>query len=99
MRSKTIAVILMVLCVIGFLFTIADFLALHDIRNEYVSTGILNHLNITLSDDLPEWTATQGEWEIVRVSYLFRAIFFIFGVYAMYAIRFSNSNGHNEIDC
>ena len=84
MKSRIIVIILMVLCVIGFLFTIADFLALHDIRHEYVSTRILDHLNITLSDDLPEWTATQGEWEIVRISYLFRTIFFIFCVYVMY---------------
>lgn len=88
MKSKTIVIILVVLCVIGFLFTIADFLALHDIRHEYVSTGILNHLGITLSGELPEWTATQGEWEVVRISYLFRAIFFIFAVYAIYWLLF-----------
>lgn len=84
MKSKKIAVILMVLCVAGFLFTIADFLALHDIKNEYVSLGILESLDITLSDDLPEWTSTQREWQVVRISYLFRSIFFIFCVYVLY---------------
>jgi hypothetical protein len=84
MKSKNIAIILIVLCVIGFLLTIADFLALHDIRNEYVSTHILETLDITLSDDLPEWTSTQGEWQVVRISYLFRSVFFIFCMYALY---------------
>ena len=84
MKSKKIAVVLIVLCVIGFLLTIADFLALHDIRNEYVSTQILEKLDITLSEELPEWTSTPGEWGIVRVSYLFRSIFFIFCIYVLY---------------
>lgn len=86
MKSKRITTILIVLCVIGFLMTICDFLALHDIRNEYVSTHILESLNITLSEDLPEWTSTPGEWQIVRISYLFRSIFFIFCFYALYWI-------------
>jgi len=84
MKSKKIAVILIAFCVLGFLFTIADFLALHDIKNEYVSPGVLESLDITLSDDLPEWTSTQGEWQVVRLSYLFRSVFFIFCVYALY---------------
>lgn len=85
MKSKKIAVILLiVLCMIGFLFTIADFLALHDIKNEYVSPRVLESLDITLSDDLPKWTSTQGEWQVVRIGYLFRSVFFIFCVYVLY---------------
>ena len=61
-----------------FLMTIADFLALHDIFNDYVSVEILEHLNVSLSDDLPDWTKTKGEWDIVRVSYLSRFFFSIF---------------------
>lgn len=80
MKSQKIAAIMMVLCVIGFLLTVADFLALHDIKNDYVSTRILENLDITLSGDLPEWTSTQGEWGVVRISYLFRFAFFIFCV-------------------
>jgi hypothetical protein len=90
MRSKTIAIVLIVLCVIGFILTIADFLALHDIRNEYVSTQILEKLDITLSDDLPEWISTPGEWQVVRVSYLFRSIFFIFCIYVLYWMVYRN---------
>jgi hypothetical protein len=84
MKSKKIVIVLIILCIVGFLLTIADFLALHDIMNDYVSTRALDSLDITLSDDLPTWTSTPGEWGIVRIGYLFRAVFFIFCLYAMY---------------
>lgn len=77
-KTQKIATITISLCVFGFLLTICEFLALHDIKSEYVSTRILERLNITLSEDLPEWTSTQGEWGVVRISYLFRFVFFIF---------------------
>jgi hypothetical protein len=57
--------------------TLGDFLALHDIRNEYVSADILKSLGVNLSGDLPDWTATAGEWRLVQVSYLARAAFLI----------------------
>lgn len=68
------------LCVLVLLMTLFDFLALHDIKNEYVSTRILNYLDITLSEDLPDWTATKGEWEVVHVSFLSRLIFFVLNI-------------------
>lgn len=83
---KKILYITITLCVIGFLLTIFEFLALHDIQNEYVSIRILNRLNISLSGDLPEWTATKGEWEVVRVSYLFRFVFFVFCAIVLYKL-------------
>ncbi len=76
-KARKMVILLAALCVFGFILTIFDFLALHDIQNEYVSTGILKRLNITLSGELPEWTSTKGEWDIVRISYLFRFVFFI----------------------
>lgn len=85
-NKKKILYIAITLCVIGFLLTIFDFLALHDIHNEYVSTGILKRLNISLSGDLPEWTSTKGEWGVVRVSYLFRFVLFVFCVIVLYKL-------------
>lgn len=85
-KPHKIAVIMIALCVLGFLLTIGDFLALHDIKNEYVSTHILENLDITLSDDLPEWTSTRGEWQLVRISYLFRFVFFIFCAIVLYEL-------------
>lgn len=82
-NAQKIVIFLVALCVFGFLLAIFDFLALHDIQNEYVSTRILRRLNIKLSDELPEWTSTKGEWDIVRISHLFRFVFFIFCAAAM----------------
>lgn len=85
-NNKKILYITLTLCVIGFLLTIFEFLALHDIHNEYVSTGILKSLNISLSGDLPDWTSTKGEWGVVRVSYIFRFVFFVFCVIVLYKL-------------
>ena len=85
-KTQKIVTITIALCVFGFLLTIFEFLALHDIKSEYVSTRILERLNITLSEDLPEWTSTQGEWRVVRISYLFRFVFFIFCAIVLYEL-------------
>jgi hypothetical protein len=59
---------------------------LQDISHEYVSTRVLEKLDITLSDDLPDWTSTRGEWGVVRVSYLFRFAFFIICLAVLYKL-------------
>jgi len=68
----------LVLCILGFLLTIADFLALHDIHRDYIGTEVVKLLDTSVGEGLPKWTATKGEWDIVRVSYIFRFVFFIF---------------------
>ncbi len=65
----------LVLGIFVLLLTILEFLALHDIKNEYVSAEILKHLQISLSNELPRWTSTTGEWRIVTISWLLRFIF------------------------
>ncbi len=49
--------------------TLGDFLALHDIQNDYISTEALNYLQITTSAPLPAWTATTPEWTMVAISF------------------------------
>ena len=85
-QKKKLINIIIALCVIGFFLTIFDFLALHDINKEYVSTRILNDLNITLSAELPEWTSTRGEWNVVRFNYVFRFVFFVFCFVVLYKL-------------
>lgn len=85
-KTQKVIHITIALCIFAFLLTVFDFLALHDIHNEYVSTYILKYLDVTLSEDLPEWTSTKGEWEVVRISWLFRFIFFIFCVGVLYRL-------------
>lgn len=57
------------------ILTIGDFLALHDIQNDYVSTKMLGLHQITTSAPVPAWTAAQGEWQIITISFLARSIF------------------------
>jgi hypothetical protein len=66
--------------------TLGDFLALHDIRNEYVSEEILNTLSVDLSHELPDWTATAGEWTLVQFSYVARAAFLVLNIITLSAL-------------
>ena len=95
-KDKKIVMIIIALCVIGFLLTLCDFLALNDIKKEYVSTRILERLNITLSEDLPEWTSTKGEWIVVRISYFFRLFFFILCAVLLYELTNKRSTKLQE---
>ena len=72
-----LVVITIVLCTLVFILTLGDFLALHDIKQDYVSQEIFGQLEVSLSGDLPEWTGTPGEWSLVRVSFLARFAFLI----------------------
>ncbi|MFQ5943263.1 MAG: hypothetical protein ACE5JF_06900 [Anaerolineales bacterium] len=55
--------------------SLGEFLALHDIRQEYVSEEIIDSLEVSLSAELPGWTATKGEWALVQFSYVARFAF------------------------
>jgi hypothetical protein len=74
---RTITLITMLLCMLVFILTILDFTALHDIKQDYVSRYILNYLKINLSNDLPDWTSTEGEWHVVSLSLYLRFLFLI----------------------
>ncbi len=78
--------LIIVLCIMAFLLTVLEFLALQDIFHEYVSTRVLEKLDITLSGDLPDWTSTRGEWGVVRFGYLFRFAFFIICFAVLYKL-------------
>lgn len=74
---KVLVRLTLIFSVLTFGLTVLDFLALHDIRHEYVSQNILRHLGVTLSKELPAWTSTGGEWGIVGASLLSRGVFLI----------------------
>jgi hypothetical protein len=74
---RALARLTFVLCVLAFLLTIGDFLALHDISRDYVSSQVLRSLNTSLAENLPAWTGTGLEWTVVRVSFIFRAGFLL----------------------
>ncbi len=75
-RCRNWAVLSLVLCLVSFSLTVGDFLALHDIRNDYVSKTPLALLGNPHSKELPVWTATPTEWALVRLSWLTRVSFF-----------------------
>lgn len=77
---KTVTAITLLFCILVFIFTILDFAALHDIHHDYVSSYILDYLKIDISKDLPDWTATVGEWQVVSFSLYSRFLFFILNI-------------------
>jgi predicted transglutaminase-like protease len=54
--------------------TFDDFLALHDIKADYVSKSVLNYLHVETSEPLPPWTDTRLEWTSVTISYALRSV-------------------------
>lgn len=64
----------LVLSLIMFLLLIGDFLALLDIRQDYVSIDVLDTVQSGVSDEIPEWASTKLEWTFVRVSLLLKLI-------------------------
>ncbi len=70
----------LIFCIIVLLMTLIDMAAYHDIAKDYVSTSVLDSLDSTLSRDLPDWTATKGEWDLVNISWLSRILFFILNI-------------------
>ena len=48
--------------------TAFDLLALTDIYHDYVSRRVFEGLSNSLPAGLPEWTATEEEWQIVSIS-------------------------------
>ena len=81
---KILVILTMVFSVIVILMTIMDFLALHDIRQDYLSKTIIDYLGITFSKEIPDWTSTSGEWRSVNISLFSRLIFFILNIFVLY---------------
>jgi hypothetical protein len=75
--------VLLSLALVGFLLVLAvgDFLALHDIQQDYVSSEALSNLELDLAGALPYWTATSSEWTMVSVSLISR--FVLLGINAL----------------
>lgn len=71
--SRHIAVVLVAM-VLVILFMAADYLALHDIRNDYVSRDVLGQLSEGVPQDLPSWSETREEWTVATVSFAARLV-------------------------
>jgi hypothetical protein len=73
---KIVTIITLIACIVVFLLTITDFMALHDIFNEYVSPKAVDRAFIRL----PESSNTSMEWNMVNISYAARFLFLIFNI-------------------
>jgi len=80
---KAAILLTIVLCVC----TVADFLALHDIKNDYVSQSALQYLELETSKELPAWTNTQLEWTAVTVSYLIRSSNIVLSLFMLFGLK------------
>ncbi|MBN1408854.1 MAG: hypothetical protein JW956_13740 [Calditrichaceae bacterium] len=80
---KNIIMISLIFCTFVFMLTLLDFAALHDIKNDYVSQSILDYLKINTSQNLPEWTNTRGEWQVVTFSLITRFLFLILNTFIL----------------
>ena len=83
-KMRLLMIMTLSLGILIFALTIVDFLALHDINNDYVSTQALQSLDITLSKTPPTWTDTKGEWSIVSISLFARAGFLILNTFTLW---------------
>lgn len=75
MRLDLVLKLTLVLCILIFIISVFEILALHDIHADYVSSRALQYVGATLSKNLPTWTSTTGEWQIVKAGLLARFIF------------------------
>jgi hypothetical protein len=73
---KIISSITLIASIIVFLLTISDFLALHDIFNEYVCANVIKRF----IGELPDSASTSMEWKMVNVSYGARFFFLLFNM-------------------
>jgi len=81
---RTLIILTLLFSVLVLLMTIMDFLALHDIKQDYLSKTIIDYLGITFSKEIPDWTATSGEWRSVTISLYSRLIFFFLNIFVLY---------------
>ncbi len=71
---KTATRVILLFMIVLFACLLFDFLALHDIRNDYVSKLVMSRFAVNSPIDLPDWTNTRGEWSIVQISYVVKLI-------------------------
>jgi hypothetical protein len=64
-----------------------DFLALHDIKYDYVSNQVMYEFLPTTSTVLPDWTKTEGEWFLVQMSYLIKIVVVGIIFFVLFALR------------
>jgi hypothetical protein len=86
-KMNILAIITIIITIVLFMCTIDDFLALHDIKKDYVSKDVLQYLKVNTSKELPAWTNTELEWLSIKVSYVIRFVFIIVNLLLLIRLR------------
>lgn len=85
--NATLNRILIILAIALFVCLLMDFMALHDIHNDYVSKQVIDRLSPSTRGVLPDWTDTPGEWSLINLSMLVKLIAIGFTFFVTIALR------------
>lgn len=77
-KTERLVSIILALSIIAFMMTLFEFAATQDIYHQYIGTTVLDMLDKTTAKNLPGGTSTYGEWFFLRISWLYKVLFFIF---------------------
>ncbi len=80
---KNLQILIKVSLAIGalaLLLSVGNYLALHDIWHDYVSQQVIETYGDSAILNLPDWSETRLEWQMVTISELVRIIYFIFSL-------------------
>lgn len=83
-KLTTILFALIIVLIASLLF---DFLALHDISNDYVSTPVIRQFSSVPASNFPEWTKNSGEWSLIRWSLAVKLIIAALSIPIVWALR------------
>ena len=85
MTSKLIKTSLL-LCALAALMTFGDWLALYDIRHDYVSRNVIESSLGSWDTRIPDWSSTRGEWITVEVSAFVRIAYFATSAFTLLTV-------------
>ncbi|OFX58355.1 MAG: hypothetical protein A2066_14645 [Bacteroidetes bacterium GWB2_41_8] len=85
--TSTLTRVLYAFIIVFFVCLLLDFLALHDIHNDYVSTSVIDRFSPAASSALPEWTKTSGEWSLIRFSFAVKLLITVLTIPVVRALR------------
>lgn len=85
--TTSLTKILFVLTIVLLVCMFFDFLALHDIKNDYVSSQVISRFLPNTSIKLPDWTKTEGEWSLVQMSYMIKIVVVGIMFFVLFVLR------------
>ncbi len=66
-----------ILSTVVFLLILGNFLALHDIKQDYANSNIIDMLQQDSSKDIADWASCKMEWGFIQISLILQSAFMI----------------------